>query len=209
MGGSGLSLTFDSAGQTKALINAFYSDDRAAIRSSPKLLVKSGETASIDVGNEIPIITSNSQSTETPGAPVIQTIQYRSTGVKLEIEPIVQASGMVDLKVKQELSEEATGSATSVSGSPTILQRTVKTALNLRDGGSVLLGGLISSSKSSGSQGIPGFGKVPVLGRLFRSDIESDKQTELLMLVTVYVINSHEDAVNLTDTLREELSPSP
>ncbi len=205
VGSSGLSLTFDSAGQTKAIVNAFYSDDRAAIRSSPKLLVKSGEVASIDVGNEIPIITSNSQSVETPGAPVIQTIQYRSTGVKLNIEPIVQAGGMVDLKVSQELSEQATSSASSVSGSPTILQRRVETSLHLRDGGSVLLGGLISSSNSTGSQGIPGLGRVPVLGRLFRTDLESDVQTELLMLVSVYVIKSHQEATSITELLREKL----
>ena len=125
--------------------------------------------------------------------------------MKLNIEPIVQAGGMVDLKVSQELSEQATSSASSVSGSPTILQRRVETSLHLRDGGSVLLGGLISSSNSTGSQGIPGLGRVPVLGRLFRTDLESDVQTELLMLVSVYVIKSHQEATSITELLREKL----
>ena len=206
VGSSGLSLTFDSAGETRAIINAFYSDDRAVIRSSPKLLVKSGEQAFIEVGNEIPIITSNSQSIDSPDAPVIQTIQYRKTGVLLSINPVVQASGMVDLQISQELSEQATSSASAVAGSPTILTRKVETALALHDGGSVLLGGLISSSKSTGQQGIPGLGKLPVIGRLFRSDISTDTQTELLMLVSVYVIDSHEGAVELTESLRERIS---
>jgi len=206
VGSSGLSLTFDSAGETRAIINAFYSNDRAVIRSSPKLLVKSGESAFIEVGNEIPIITSNSQSIDSTDAPVIQTIQYRKTGVLLSINPIVQASGMVDLQISQELSEKATSSASAVSGSPTILTRKVETALALHDGGSVLLGGLISSSKSTGQQGIPGLGKIPVIGRLFRSDISTDTQTELLMLVSVYVIDSHEGAVELTESLRERIS---
>ncbi len=205
LGSSGLSLTFDSAGETRAIINAFYSNDRAVIRSSPKLLVKSGENAVIEVGNEIPIITSNSQSVDTPGAPVIQTIQYRKTGVLLSINPIVQASGMVDLVITQELSEQATASGTSVSGSPTILNRRVNTSLALKDGGSVLLGGLISSSKSRGKQGVTGLGNMPVLGKLFRTDIETDARTELLMLVSVYVLDSHEDAVDISETLRERL----
>ena len=206
VGNSGLTLTFNSAGETRALVNAFYSNDRAVIRSSPKLLVKSGATASIEVGNDIPVITSNSQSTDTIGAPVIQTIQYRSTGVALEIEPIVQAGGLVDLTISQQLSEQTTSSASTVGGSPTILERQINTALALKDGGSVLLGGLISSSKSQGTQGIPGLGKVPVLGKLFRSDIESDTQSELLMLVSVYVISSHDHAVDLTNAVREQLT---
>jgi len=206
VGSSGLSLTFDSAGETRAIINAFYSNDRAVIRSSPKLLVKSGEQAFIEVGNEIPIITSNSQSIDSPDAPVIQTIQYRKTGVLLTIDPIVQASGMVDLKISQELSEQVTGSASSVTGSPTILQRKVETSLALHDGGSVLLGGLISSSKSDGRQGVPGLGRIPIIGKLFRTDISTDTQTELLMLVSVYVIKSHEGAVELTEVLRERIN---
>ena len=159
----------------------------------------------IKVGNQIPIITSNSQSTETPGAPVIQTIQYRNTGVVLEIEPIVQSSGMVDLRVAQELSEQTTSAATALTGSPTILERKVRTNLALRDGGSVLLGGLISSNNSAGTQGLPGLGKIPGVGRLFRSDIETTVKTELLMLVTVYVLDSHEDAVDMTSALRETM----
>jgi len=124
----------------------------------------------------------------------------------LSINPMVQASGKVDLEITQELSEQATSSASSVSGSPTILNRTVETSLALNDGGSVLLGGLISSSRSSGQQGVPGFGKLPLFGKLFRTDIETDTRTELLMLVTVYVVNSHENAVELTETLRELLN---
>lgn len=205
IGSSGLSLIFDSAGETRAILNAFYSNDRAVIRSSPKLLVKSGEEAFIEVGNEIPIITSNSQSTDGGGAPVIQTIQYRKTGVLLTINPIVQASGMVDLEISQELSEQALSAASISTGSPTILNRKVETSLALRDGGSVLLGGLISSTTSEGEQGIPFLGKLPILGKAFRTNISTEDRTELLMLVSVYVIDNHETAVELTKTLRERL----
>jgi general secretion pathway protein D len=209
IGSGGLSLTFDSAGETRAVLNAFYSNDRAVIRSSPKLLVKSGEEAYIEVGNEIPVITSNSQSTDGGNAPVIQTIQYRKTGVLLTINPIVQASGMVDLDISQELSEQALTAASLSSGSPTILNRKVETSLALRDGGSVLLGGLISSTTSDGEQGIPGLGKLPVLGKLFRTNITTEDRTELLMLVSVYVVDNHDEAAAMTESLRQRLTPLP
>ena len=81
----------------------------------------------------------------------------------------------------------------------------MSTSLALKDGGSVLLGGLISDSTATGTQGVPGLGQIPVLGKLFRTDIRTDVQTELLMLVSVYVINSSQNAVELTEALKESL----
>ena len=98
--------------------NAFYQSDRANIRSRPRLMVKSGQQARIDVGNEIPFITSTSQSTENPDAPVIQTVSYRKTGVIMQIEPVVHSSGYVDIRITQELSE-AQQTSTSAIDSPT------------------------------------------------------------------------------------------
>lgn len=204
LGGNGLSLTFDSAGETRALVNAFYNNDRASIRSSPKLLVKSGETAFIEVGNEIPLLTSNSQSTDSPGSPVIQSIQYRKTGVLLTISPIVQASGLVDLVISQELSEQQSTSGSI--GSPTILNRRIDTSLALRDGGSVLLGGLISDNRADGSQGVPPFGRIPMIGKLFRVDSVSVDRTELIMLVSTYVVTDHDEATEITEILKSRLS---
>jgi Type II secretory pathway, component PulD len=202
LGGSGLSLTFDSAGETRALVNAFYNSDRAQIRSSPKLLVKSGTTGSIEVGNEIPILTSNRQSTDSPGAPVIQNISYRKTGVLLTINPLVQASGLVDLIISQELSEQQ---ATGIIGSPTILTRKIDTALALSDGGSVLLGGLISNSNSDGQLGVPPVGRIPLIGKLFRVETRSQDRTELIMLVSTYVVRNHDEAKEITEILKNRM----
>ena len=97
----------DSAGDTRAVLNLFYKDDRVVIRSRPRLLVKSGETASIDVGNEIPVITRKTDSDQSVDGTsnVLQEISYRKTGVQLEIKPLVQANGLVDLAISQQLSE--------------------------------------------------------------------------------------------------------
>lgn len=200
LGGNGLSLVMDSAGETRAILNAFYQNDKASIRSSPKLLVKSGETASIEVGNEIPILASNAQSLDSLNAPVLQTVEYRKTGVLLSIEPIVQAGGLVDLAIQQELSEQQT---TGALGSPVILQRSLSTALSIKDGGSILLGGLISDNQVDGRTGIPVVSKVPLLGKLFSVDSKSSGRTELLMLVSTFVLNNNEAAVDVTRSMKD------
>ena len=203
----GLSLTLDSAGETRALLNFFYKDDRVVIRSRPRLLVKSGETASIDVGNEIPVITQTSDSgTQDDGSTVVlQEVSYRKTGVQLEIKPLVQANGLVDLQISQQLSEARPNDTTSLAGSPTILNRQISTSLTLKDGGSLLMGGLISGNQSAGASGVPFLGQMPVLGRLFRADAVQEDRTELLVMVTPYVIADHEEGWELTRRIREQL----
>ena len=203
----GLSLTLDSAGETRAMLSLFYKDDRVVIRSRPRLLVKSGETASIDVGNEIPVITQildDETDVADPGS-VLQKVTYRKTGVQLEIKPLVQANGLVDLQISQQLSEALLTAATNLEGSPTILNRQISTSLTLKDGGSLLMGGLISGNRSAGTSGVPFLGRMPVLGRLFRADTVLEDRTELLVMVTPYVVADHEEGWELTRQIRDQL----
>ena len=207
VGAGGLSFTLDSAGETRAMLNFFRKEDRVVIRSRPRLLVKSGETASIDVGNEIPVITQRSDSdTQVDGSTrVLQDVIYRKTGLQLEIKPLVQANGLVDLQISQQLSEALPGAATSLTGSPTILNRQISTSLTLKDGGSLLMGGLISGNQSAGATGVPFLSDVPVLGRLFRADSLQEDRTELLVMVTPYVVADHEEGWELTRQVQEQL----
>ena len=200
-------LTLDSSGQTRAVLNLFYRDDKVVIRSRPRLLVKSGQTASIDVGNEIPVVTQTSEQVREVGdvPNVLQKITYRKTGVQLEIKPIVQANGLVDLEVSQQLSEAQLSAQTSLAGSPTILNRQLSTSLTLRDGGSFLMGGLISGNQSTGESGVPFLGRLPGLGRLFRTDRVQGDRTELVVMVTPYVIADHEEGRELTRQIRNRL----
>ena len=205
----GASLVLNSAGNTRAALKFFYTDNRVIIRSSPKLVVKSGETANIQVGDEIPTITQNAVDpgidTGGRGNDILQQITYRKTGITLEIEPIVQANGLVDLKISQELSEAQPNADGVVSQTPTILNRQISTSLTLRDGGSLLMGGLIAENQSDGQRGIPGIAKVPVLGRLFRSETLNVNRTELIILVIPYVIADHAEGWELTKRVKEEL----
>ena len=203
----GLSFTLDSSGETRALLDLFYKDDKIVIRSRPRLLVKSGETANIEVGNEIPVITQISDEARQVGGStnVLQDISYRKTGVQLEIKPIVQANGLVDLQIHQQLSEASTTAATNLPGSPTILNRQISTSLTLRDGGSLLMGGLISGNQSAGQSGVPYLARLPLLGRLFRSDAFQEDRTELVVMVIPYVIADHEEGWEITRRIQEQL----
>ena len=205
---SGLSATFDRGNQTRAMLNIFYEDSRVVIRSRPRVLVKSGQTATIEVGNEIPLISQIADSgTQTDGGATsfLQQVSYRKTGVQLEIKPIVQASGRVDLEISQSLSEARPTVATSLDGNPTILNRHFSTNLTLQDGGALLMGGLISGSRSGGDTGVPGIARVPVLGRLFRSDSYQEDRTELMVMVIPYVVADYQEGWELTQRMRDEL----
>ena len=204
---SGLSAIFDSGGETRAMLGLFYEDTRVVIRSRPRVLVRSGQTANIDVGNEIPIITQTADSgTETGGnTNFLQQVTYRKTGVQMDITPIVQASGRVDLEITQALSEARPTAATSLDGSPTILNRSLTTSLTLRDGGALLMGGLISGTRSGGDTGVPGIARVPVLGRLFRADSFQEDRTELVILVIPYVVADYEEGWELTERIKDQL----
>ena len=203
----GLSIALNRGGEARAVLNAFYEDSRVVIRSRPSLVVKSGGTASLSAGNNIPTVSQRVESdTNLDGASnILQQVQYRETGLDLEIEPVVQANGLVDITVVQSLSEARPTAATSQAGSPTILRRELTTTMTLRDGASVLMGGLITDNNSGGQTGVPLLGKLPGVGRLFRANSRQRDRTELLILVTPYVLADHAAGRELTERLKAEL----
>ncbi len=188
-----------SSGQTRATLNLFAKDSRVTILSTPRLMVKSGETASIDVGTEVPIITSQATASDLGNnGSILQSIQYRKTGTLLDIEAVVHSGQRVDLKVSQEVSEATTTDTSDIS-SPSILSRKLQTSLSLADGQSTLLGGLISSTHSDAKTKVPLLGDIPLIGRAFQNRNKSGNRTELLLLITPYVL---EDATQVDDISR-------
>lgn len=206
IGGAGLNYRrIDSAGDTRLLINALASNNRATILSSPRIVARNGETATIQVGQEVPIITSQ-QTSPTTGSTgsVIQTVQYRTTGVILNVKPVIHSGDQVDLDVTQEVSSAQT-TTTGVNTSPTFSTRRLQTKLALKNGSTVLLGGLISNNKSEGNAGIPLLKDIPLLGQIFRTNTETSNRTELIILITPYIIADDNDAVAVTDAFRKQL----
>ncbi len=208
LGGSGLTATLNDPGDGQLVLNAFASSERVTILSRPHLMVRSGQEASIDVGTEVPVITSQASSAEFQQdgeSAILQEVQFRETGVILEVKPIVRGGQTVDIEVRQEVSE-AQPTQTSDINSPSIFRRAVDTKLTLRDGTPVLMGGLISSDRSDGTSGVPLLKDIPGVGRLFRTDSESTSRTELMVLMTPYILRTHDEAREITRAFERALS---
>ena len=200
----------DTVGGVRAALNMLASNNRATVLSSPRLMARNGETATIQVGDEVPIITSQlntgtavSSATQNQ---VLQTVQYRSTGVQLKIKPVIHSGDQIDLDVTQEVSSARTTN-TGVNNSPTFGTRKFDTKLTLRNGTTVLLGGLISDENSDGQSGIPFLKDIPLIGNLFSTRTGTGTRTELIVLITPYVINDDQDAESLTNAFRKTLGP--
>jgi general secretion pathway protein D len=211
LGSGGLNFAIlNDAGQARLLLNTIARDDRFSILSSPRLLAKSGTEARIQVGSEVPILTSQ-QTAQTPigGNPsIIQSIQYRSTGVLLSVRPVIHSGDRIDLEVSQEVSEATTNSTSQIS-SPIISNRKISTNLTLKDGSTVMLGGLISENRDLTQSGIPFLRDLPGVGQLFRVDSASNRKTELIVLITPYIVDSDEQARAVTDAFRQRFPVVP
>lgn len=198
-----------AGGAPRLLLNALASDNKATILSSPRVTARNGESAVIQVGQEVPIVTSQ-QSTNTASLSgnlgVLQTIQYRSTGVILKVKPAIHSGDQIDLDISQEVSA-AQSTSTGVNSSPTISTRKVDTKLTLRNGSTVMLGGLISDESTGGNAGIPLLKEVPVLGNLFSTQTNTGKRRELIVLITPYIISGNQDSEAITEAFRSTLGP--
>lgn len=182
----GLAITY-LGGDVRAAINALGSRTDVEVISAPKIMALDNRTASLQVGDQVPIVTQAARGTDNPGAPLVVTTEYRNTGVLLDVTPRINGENRVLLEISQEVSSVAR-TTTSGIDSPTIQQRRLESTLILEDGGTVALGGLISSTRSNGRSGVPLLSEIPGVGSLFRSDTRDHRRTELIVLLTVRII---------------------
>lgn len=203
IGTTGLTIgRLNSAGDLRALINLLATSSKANVISSPRILARNGETATIQVGSEIPTINQQQTSAATGGMGVLQSVQYRKTGVILNVKPIIYSGDRIDLDVSQEVSDST---RVGVANSPIIDTRKVETHLSLKDGTAVLLGGLISQNNSRAETGVPFLKDIPGAGQLFRTNTDNNRKTELLVLITPYIVADDHDAQEITDAFRNQL----
>ena len=191
-------------GDVSVTINALSKITHVNVLSAPNLMVLNNHTASLEVGDQVPVATSSAVSTVTSSAPVVNTIEYRDTGVILKVTPRVNDGGLVLLDISQEVSD-VSQTSTSNLDSPTIQQRKIATSVAVMDGDTIALGGLIKESKTKNQQGIPFLSQIPVLGHVFGDSGHVIDRTELLVLLTPRVVRTSVDARAVTEELREKL----
>lgn len=188
----------------RAVLNAVASVTDVKVLSSPTLMVLDNRTATLQVGDQVPIVTQTAVSTNDPNAPIVNSVELRDTGVILKVTPRVNEGGRVMLDIEQEVSD-VIETKTSGIDSPTIQQRKIKTSVAVDNGSSVALGGLIRDRVTEGATKIPLLGDIPGLGELFRSTTKKNERTELVVLITPRVVGGMEDATKVTNELRDKM----
>jgi general secretion pathway protein D len=199
----GLSVSFIGS-TAEAVLNSLQSRTRVRVLSAPKLMVLNNQPATLQVGDQVPIVTQQAQSVAAPGAPIVNTIELRDTGVILNVTPRVNDSGTIILDIAQEVSD-VVETTTSGINSPTIQQRRIASTVATRSGQMIALGGLIRESTSRRRSGIPGLSQIPIIGGLFGSQGTSGGRTELIILLTPTVIRSPQDVSGVVNAVIDGL----
>jgi pilus assembly protein CpaC len=164
--------------------------------AEPNLTAISGESATFVSGGEFPIPTGVTCQTTTSGAigQCVQTVSFKKFGISLNFTPVVLSEGRISLRVMTEVSEVSTENALQggVGGTtiPSIKTRRAETTLEIPSGGSMAMAGLIQEQTKQAVNGMPGIDQLPVLGALFRSQDYVNHETELMVLVTPYVVRA-------------------
>jgi general secretion pathway protein D len=199
----GFSYVYTGSTRVDAVLNALETITDVKVVSSPKLVVLNNHEAQLQVGDQVPIVTQSSVGVTNPGAPIVNTVQMRDTGVILRVTPRVNKGGLVIMEVSQEISD-VVPTTTSGIDSPTIQQRLLTSTVAVQSGQTVALGGLIRETKSDNRSGLPWFQRIPLLGRLFGASDIGTRRTELIILLTPRVVRDLGDTKELTDYLREQ-----
>jgi len=194
--GSGMSFLVSNSSRFKAIVRALADDNRVNILSAPQILASDGETARIDVGEDVPTVTSSYRTTDSGSTAQTTdtTIQYRNVGILLTVTPHINDNGMVRMEINQEVSQLSTKTIEGIN-SPIFSQRVAESILSVGDGQTVVIGGLIQQSRSNGYSGVPWFSRVPGLRYLVGYEGKEFHSVELMFFITPHVILQEEDSV--------------
>jgi len=200
----GFALSWVSGNFTpRAVLNLLSDVTQTKVISTPRLLVLSNETARLQVGDVVPIITQSAASTITSNPQILNNVTYKETGVVLEVTPRVNTGGYVTMDVNQSVST-VVNTTTSQIDSPTFQQRRLNSTISVKSGQTILLGGLIQQNDNRESQGIPVLNEIPGLGTLFGTHTNGAGRTELIMLLTPHVISNEAESHDLTARIERE-----
>jgi pilus assembly protein CpaC len=179
-----------------ATLRAMESAGVVRTLAEPNLTAISGESATFISGGEFPIPTGVTCQTTTAGAigQCVQTVAFKKFGISLNFTPVVLSEGRISLRVMTEVSEVSTeNSLTGGAGGttiPSIKTRRAETTLEIPSGGSIAMAGLIQEQTKQAMNGMPGVDQLPILGGLFRSQDFVKNETELMVIVTPYVVRA-------------------
>ena len=198
----GFNFLVGSQSQPNVIINALHSITDVKVLSNPSLVVTDNQVATLMVGDDVPISTGTANVLTTQNT-IVNTIDYRSTGIILRVVPRVSANGNVRLEIEQEISQVSAGSGSNLT--PTISQRKVKSSISVATGQTVLLAGLIQEQKNENHSGIPLLDQLPAIGNVVGDTGHNITRTELIIFIRPQIIRDSVDAHYVAEELRTKL----
>jgi general secretion pathway protein D len=208
--------SFFNTPNVQVVLNALSTITDVNIVSSPTLMVLDNKRATLQVGDEVPIVTQSAVAVQVPGAPIVNSVNMRNTGIILNITPRISDGGRVLLDIEQEVSTAVT-TTTSGIASPTIQQRRIKTTVSVDDGNCIVLGGLIQDKATNTRNQTPLVGEIPILGNLFKQKDDNITRVELLIAITPKIVRDNgqiraiaaefRDKINLTTRPQRQAPP--
>ena len=195
--------------QPNAILDALHSVTGVKVLSNPSLVVVNNQVATLQVGDAVPISTGSANvlnSATATSNTIVNTIDYRNTGVILRVSPRISVNGTVRLDVEQEISNVSPTTASSLT--PTVSERRVKSSISVANGQTVLLAGLISEQKNLNRNGIPVLDSIPGFGDAFSHQDNILTRTELIIFIRPQIIRDSQDAHAVAEELRSKLRGS-
>ena len=190
--------------QPALILSALHNVTGVKILSNPSLVVVNNQSATLQVGNQVPIST-GSATVLTANNTVVNTVDYRNTGIILHVSPRVSADGNVRLEIEQEISSVVPSSNATTALTPTISERKVKSSISIANGQTVLLAGLIQDQKNENKSGIPLLDEIQGLGNAFATQDNTKSRTELIIFIRPQIIRDSTDAHTVAEELRSKL----
>ena len=188
-----------------AFIQAYQSDTDFRFLSTPQLLTLDNEEAEITVGSNIPYVTR--QDTTTTSTTNYSSYEYKDVGVTLKVTPQINKDGFIRMKLDQTVTKVDSKTADVGSGvnilAPTTLKRTAKTTVTVKDGETVVLGGMIEEESTKGNYKVPLLGDIPILGWHFKTRSNNARRTNLFVFITPRIIRTPEDAAAIREDKRD------
>ena len=198
-------------------IRALAGNGKVKVISSPQLLVTSHNKANMQVGSSIPILTQGISSNDTTN--VTQSYQYKDVGVILEVTPQITSTDLIALNVSQEISAKVDPASTDSIRSPSISTRKVESTMTIANGQTMIIGGLIQERTNDNLDSLPFINKIPFLNRLLGSTNASVERSEILVLITGFIVNEkspiedmikrYNDAIKALNKYDNELGDRP
>jgi general secretion pathway protein D len=193
--------------QPRLILDALHAITNVKVLSNPSLVVIDNQVATLQVGDEVPVST-GSAAVLNDNNTIVNTIDYRNTGIILRVVPRINVNGNVRLDIEQEISNVA-NTETSATLTPTVSQRKVKSSVTVASGQTVLLAGLISETHNGDRSGIPGLNQLPgLLGDAFSHRTKSISRTELIIFIRPQIIRDSVDAHVVAEELRTKMRGS-